>query len=243
MSRDVPPAGAFCIYGGKIMQLRIKKIVQIILGLAILGFSTMLSRQFGSLNPWNVLNDGISKVLHITIGQANIGVGILILCIDILAKEKLGIGTVLNAFGIGIFTDIFIALNTSIGLVPKVTNVFMQIPLCIMCIVISSFGIYFYMSAQMGSGPRDSLMLAITKRVPYPVGVCRMAMEGVAFVIGALLGGAFGVGTFVSVLCAGPIMQKICKMVGYDIKKTKNESFAETFAFLKEYFAGKKVGA
>lgn len=222
------------------MKERFIKIIRIICGLALIGFSTMISKQAGSLSPWNVLNDGFSRVFPITIGQANTLIGIAVICIDIIAKEHLGIGTVLNAVLIGTFSDIFIGLNASLMIVPKATSVFMQIPLCLTAILISSCGAFLYMSAQMGSGPRDSLMLAITKRVPFQIGACRMIMEGFAFIAGALLGGEFGIGTFISVLCGGPCMQKISSLAGFDMKKIRNESFGETFAFIKGWIKDRK---
>lgn len=225
------------------MKERFIKIIRMLIGFAIIGCSTMISKQIGSLNSWNVLNDGLSNVLGITIGQANTTVGIIIILIDILAKEHLGIGTVMNAVCIGMFSDIFISLNNHIGLIPKIDSIFLQIPLCLVGIAIGSFGIYLYMSAQMGSGPRDSLMLAVTKRVPFQVGYCRMGLEAVAFLSGVLLGGEFGVGTFIAVFCGGPCLQKICKIARFDMKKIHNESFGETYAFIKGWFAERKKAA
>ncbi|MBR4880254.1 MAG: hypothetical protein IKU13_10590 [Clostridia bacterium] len=219
------------------MKERILKILQTIVGFIIIGFGIAVTKQVGALNPWNVLNDGLSKTIGITIGQANTTIGIIILLIDIIAKEKLGIGTVLNALLIGRFTDMFVNLNAALGLLPRIENIWFQIPICLIAIVINSIGLYVYMSAQMGSGPRDSLMLVVTKRLPFSVGVCRMILEAFAFTLGGLiLGGEFGIGTLLAVLCGGPCFQKVCKIMGYDVKKTKNESFADTWRFLKGYF-------
>lgn len=218
------------------MKERILKLLRAVVGFAIIGLSIAITKQVGSLNSWNVLNDGLSKTTGITIGQANTTIGVIIVLIDILAREKLGIGTVLNALFIGRFTDLFLSINASIGLLPKITDIWLQIPICLIAILINSFGLYFYMSAQMGSGPRDSLMLAVTKRLPFSVGKCRMLLEAFAFTLGVILGGEFGVGTFIAVLCGGPCFQKVCKLMGYDVKATKNESFADSWRFLKGYF-------
>ena len=222
------------------MGVRIRKILRMMVGFAIIGCGTMISKQGGCLNAWNVLNDGLSKTIGITIGQANTLIGVCIIVLDILAKEKLGIGTVLNATCIGMFSDLFIDLNHTLDLVPRAASLWMQIPYCVVGILFSSFGIYLYMSSQMGSGPRDSLMLAVSKRVPFQIGYCRMAIEAAAFTLGAVLGGEFGIGTFIAVFCGGPCLQKISKLMGYDVKKTRNESFGETYAFLKDWFKEKK---
>ena len=77
------------------MKERILKILRTIVGFAIIGLGIAITKQVGSLNPWNVLNDGVSRVTGLTIGQANTTIGIIIVLIDIIAKEKLGIGTLL----------------------------------------------------------------------------------------------------------------------------------------------------
>ncbi|MEA4920298.1 MAG: hypothetical protein VB078_05220 [Clostridiaceae bacterium] len=222
------------------MKDRFLKVLRMMLGFAIIGCSTMISKQSGSLSSWNVLNDGLANVLPITIGQANTLVGIIIIVIDIIARESLGIGTVLNAIFIGMFSDIFININNALGIIPKVNQPLLQLPLCFLAIIVGGFGVYLYMSAQMGSGPRDSLMLALTKRVPFQVGYCRMALEAAAFLVGVLLGGEFGLGTFIAVLSGGPCIQKISKIAGFDMKKIHNESFVETYDFIKSWITNRK---
>ena len=139
--------------GVTFMKERLFRLVKLVCGLATIGLSITLTKQIGSLNPWNVLNDGLSSTVGITIGQANTTAGIIIIMIDILAKEKLGIGTVLNALLIGRFTDLFVGLNASLGLVPKITEIWLQIPLCFVAILINSVGMYLYLSAQLRPVP------------------------------------------------------------------------------------------
>ena len=46
-----------------------------------------------------------------------------------------------------------------------------------------------HISAQLGAGPRDSLMLAITSRTGWKVGPVRSTLEILAAIIGWQLGG------------------------------------------------------
>ena len=62
--------------------------------LSAFGFYLQLAANIG-LSPWTALNQGLSNHLPITFGQASIMVSVLIVCLDLLMKETIGIGTIL----------------------------------------------------------------------------------------------------------------------------------------------------
>ncbi len=63
-----------------------------------------------------------------------------------------------------------------------------------------------YIGANLGPGPRDGLMTAISRR-GYSVRRTRWAIEIVVLIVGILLGGTFGVGTIAFALFIGPLVQ------------------------------------
>ncbi len=65
-------------------------------------------------------------------------------------------------------------------------------------------GSALYIGAELGAGPRDSLMVAVATRFRVRIGVARAVIEGSALGIGWLLGGTLGVGTAVFALLIGP---------------------------------------
>ncbi|MDQ3958695.1 MAG: hypothetical protein M3273_10275, partial [Actinomycetota bacterium] len=65
-------------------------------------------------------------------------------------------------------------------------------------------GSALYIGANLGAGPRDSLMVAAATRLHTPVGLARAAIEGSALLSGWLLGGAVGLGTLLFVVAIGP---------------------------------------
>ncbi|MEA2485435.1 MAG: uncharacterized protein QOD46_546, partial [Actinomycetota bacterium] len=71
-------------------------------------------------------------------------------------------------------------------------------------IVMIGLGSALYIGAELGAGPRDSLMLAVARRMRWRVGVARAVVEGTAFVSGLLLGGRWGVGTLLFAVGIGP---------------------------------------
>lgn len=56
--------------------------------------------------PWNALNEGLSSKFNITFGTASIIVALVVIAVDLLMRERLGIGTFLDAFLVGIGTVI-----------------------------------------------------------------------------------------------------------------------------------------
>ena len=64
-----------------------------------------------------------------------------------------------------------------------------------------------YLGAAMGAGPRDSLMLGITRRVRARVGVVRTWLEASATLAGFAMGGTVGVGTLAFAFGIGPAIE------------------------------------
>jgi uncharacterized membrane protein YczE len=68
-------------------------------------------------------------------------------------------------------------------------------------------GSAFYIAAAMGAGPRDSLMLVVSRRLGVRIGVARTALEVAALAVGFALGGTAGLGTVVFALGIGPAVE------------------------------------
>ena len=68
-------------------------------------------------------------------------------------------------------------------------------------------GTALYIGADFGAGPRDSLMLIVSRRTGIRIGVARAALELSVLVAGFLLGGRVGVGTLVFALGIGPSVE------------------------------------
>ena len=100
------------------------RFLKLFIGLFIcsLGCVTILKANLG-LAPWDVLHQGVSKVTGITIGQASISLGVIIVLMDIFLGQPIGIGTVLNFIFIGLFMDLIIVLD----FIPIFENLFFRI--------------------------------------------------------------------------------------------------------------------
>ena len=57
------------------------------------------------LEPWSVLQEGMSNTMGITYGTASILVGAVIIAVSLLCGEPIGLGTVLNIVLCAVFID------------------------------------------------------------------------------------------------------------------------------------------
>jgi len=212
----------------------LKKLARIIPGLLIFSFGIFMNgySEMG-YSPWNVLSDGAAKATGTTFGTMTTAIGALIFIAVILLKEPLGVGSLLNMVLVGPFCDMYSALQTSLGFMPQLPTLPAKLIMCLISIPVTALGTCLYMSTQWGAGPRDSLNVAVTRKLPFPYAVCRASIEGAAFLLGWLLGGAVGVGSILNVALMAPTVGLIFRLFKIDIKRFKNENFLDTWYILR----------
>ncbi|HZT90885.1 MAG TPA: hypothetical protein VFA05_02500 [Gaiellaceae bacterium] len=157
------------------------------------------------LSPWDVLNQGISKHSPLSFGTANIAVGCTILATTIMLGTRIGPGTVANAILVGTFVDLLLRVRAMTQLAR--TDAPVRLLLLAAGIAVIGAATAIYVGAGFGAGPRDSLMLSLTRVSGVRVGVVRAALEAAATLSGFLLGGTVGIGTVVFVLAVGPAVE------------------------------------
>ncbi len=163
------------------------------------GIGLMIQADLG-LGPWDVLHQGLSFTMGITIGAASIVVSFLVLLLWLPLRERPGLGTLLNVFTIGVVIDLTLAVTTT----PHA--LWLRWILVLAGPPLFSIGVGLYIGVGLGSGPRDGVMTGLQRR-GVPVAVGRTGIEVTALAIGWLLGGTVGFGTVYFALAAGPIMQ------------------------------------
>nr|WP_225228719.1 YitT family protein [Bacillus sp. PS06] len=154
-------------------------------------------------SPWDVLHIGLFKQLGFTIGTWSIIVGIVILSSSALISKKLpGIGAFVNMLTVGVFIDMYMALpflNTPDNIIGKSI-------MLLISIILTSYGMGLYISARLGAGPRDSLMIALTEKTGWKVQYIRSSMEIIVLLIGWFLGGPVFIGTIIYSVIFGNIV-------------------------------------
>ena len=184
--------------------------IQIIIGFFILaaGITLMLKSDLGMF-PWGVFQHGISIQFNIPFGFSIQAAGLFVLAIAyLLGKVKPRLGTLANMILLGYFIDYILY-----PVIPTYTILWQQIIMMSLSMILCSFGTAVYMSADLGAGPRDSLMMALFLRTKKSLRVVRSALEITVLVIGYFLGGKVGLGTFIFAVSAGPTLQASLKLL------------------------------
>ncbi len=181
----------------------IRDFIVIQIGFLLFGISIvmMVKANLGT-TPWVVFEVALTQYLPITLGQAVIIIAILISVIDLALRQLLGWGTLANTLSIGLWID---WLTPYLPAVPP--NLWIQIPYLLLSVLVMGFATAIYVGVNAGAGPRDSLMLAISRRAKVSVRVARAIIEVVVVVIGWLMRGPLGIGTVIFALAIGPAVQ------------------------------------
>jgi uncharacterized protein len=157
------------------------------------------------LPPWDVLHMGIAEHSPLTLGMAGVVVGLAIIVVAWVAGAPPGFGTVANAVVIGLAIDVM----SSIDGVRRLSEgpLILRVGLVALGVWLFGAGSALYIGAGMGAGPRDSLMLALTRRTGWRIGLVRGSIEVAVLAAGLALGGVAGVGTLVLALLVGPSVE------------------------------------
>ncbi|MDR9443395.1 MAG: hypothetical protein RI530_00365 [Microbacteriaceae bacterium] len=183
-------------------SISVKSLIRVVIGLFIYGggLALMVSAEIG-LSPWDVLAMGISIQTTLSFGWATVLVSGLVLLIWIPLKVKLGIGSVLNAVLVGLFADLWLLFLPSYELLISKIAVFTIGTITI------GLATGLYISAGLGKGPRDGLMVGTAEKVKKPFWIVRSFYEVLVLVIGFSLGGPVGLGTVIFVVSIGYLTQ------------------------------------
>jgi uncharacterized membrane protein YczE len=178
----------------------------LVLGLALFALGIVLLLESGlGLSPWDVLNQGISEHTPLSFGTANVAVALVVLGAAWLLGARIGPGTVANAVLIGLFVDGLLAVEAVDRL--SDTSLAARVGMLAGGIVVIGAGSALYIGANLGAGPRDSLMLVLAHRTRTRVGVVRTLLEAAVTVVGFALGGTVGIGTLAFVVGIGPAIE------------------------------------
>jgi len=209
----------------------LKKIILLLLGFFAygVGITCTVNANLG-LAPWGVFHQGMSNQFGITMGTAIQIAGAVIMFIDLIFKERIGWGTIGNVYFIGFFLD----LVQNSGIIPVYESLLPRYILMIAGMIIISFATYLYMSAQLGSGPRDGLMVALTKRSKFQVGIIRATIETTALIIGYLMGGSVGWGTLIMSFGLGFFTQVTFALFKFDVRQVKHRTIDQDIALFLE---------
>ena len=208
----------------------LRQWLRIILGLFIFSFGVHITifANIG-LAPWDCLGMGVSYHTPMNYGMSMTVIAIVIVGIDLLLKERIGFGTIFDALLVGNMIQMFNDLNP----LPLNEGLLKGIPIMFIGFVFMAIGQWLYMSGAQCCGPRDMLLVGLGKRLPkVPIGVVEVLLWTVVVLVSWLLGGPVGIGTLISVVGAGAVMQAVLNIVHFDPRDVQNRDVVEVVKIL-----------
>ena len=193
------------------LTLRPKPITFLFLvtGLWIFGTGEAIIIASGiGVSPWTVLAQGIGEQTGFTVGESTFIVSVMVLFMWVPLRETPGIGTILNAILIAMAIDVMAPF------LPKPTEIGPQVVQTIIGVIVVGIGSGFYLTANLGPGPRDGWMTGIQRRTDWPIGRVRISIEILVLSLGIVLGGTFGIGTIIFAIGIGPVVAMSLGVVG-----------------------------
>ena len=179
----------------------LRRLPQVVLGLWLfgIGIAMMVAADLG-VPPWDVFHQGVANSLGVSLGTVIIVTGVVIVLAFVPLKERIGLGTILNAVLIGISVDV------TLSWLEQPDALWVRIALCAAGPPVVGLASGLYLAGGLGPGPRDGLMTGIGRR-GFTIWKVRTCIELTVMVLGVLLGGAIGVGTAWFALGIGPFVQ------------------------------------
>ena len=210
----------------------VRQWLQIAAGLLVfaLGVHLTIFANIG-LAPWDCLGMGIAKHTPLNYGVAMTLMAVIILGIDLLLKERIGFGTVIDALLTGNFVQLYNDLNP----LPLNTNLWLGILIMLAGFAFMALGMMIYMKGEQCCGPRDSLLVGLGKRLPrWPIGLVEILLWAVVLLAGWLLSGPVGIGTLISTFGAGLVMQLVYSALHFEPRSIRHRDIVEIWKVLRE---------
>jgi uncharacterized membrane protein YczE len=164
------------------------------------GIALLLRSDLGPA-PWEIFHVGLAQATGLSVGAAASTTSIAAVLIAFVAGVRPGIGTLVNAIILGGCID------AALAVIPAAPSLALASGYLAAGIVLLGLGTGLYLSAELGSGPRDSLMVALARRRHWSTARARVALELAALACGLILGGRAGAGTLVYAAAIGPVAQ------------------------------------
>ena len=196
----------------------IKKGFLIILaGLCIgVGVGVILYANVGG-DTITVFQDGMHNILSISYGQASLLYNaVLIVLALIFSKNNFGAGTIVTALITGLMIDIsnnfLVSLNLELDFIMKLMVFFIGLS-------IYTFGLALLIKCKLGMNALDSLIYRLVDMIHIEYKWIRIVADLILTILGFIMGGVVGIGTLVSILCTGMMIDLFTKIGGKQNEK------------------------
>ena len=184
-----------------------KRLIVMVFGNIFLGMGISIYKFAGLGNdPFSGMVMALSDVIGMPYANFLVIINIFIFLLEFLfGKEFIGAGTLVNAFFLGYIVTFFYNLWLHFFALPQM--IIIKILIMLVGTIVTGFGVSMYQTPNAGVSPYDSMSVIMAKRIPkISYFWHRITTDAFCALVCFLTGGIVGLGTLVSALGLGPVI-------------------------------------
>lgn len=188
------------------MNLKTKRILMSLIGVIVTGISIgMFQAASLGTDPFTSFTTGLCNVTGLSFGLFyTILCTCMLVFVFIVDKRYIGIATIFNLIGNGFIADISRNFIESI----IVNSSFLtRLILLILGVVIMCFATSLYFTADLGVSVYDAISKIMADKKVAQFRFCRILTDLTCVIVGVLLKASVGIGTVITALFMGPLIQ------------------------------------
>lgn len=190
-------------------NIGIKRFIAMIVGNIILGLGIAIFKFAGMGNdPYTAMIFGVSDYFgfYFPVFQICFNFGVFVIFELTLGRKYIGVGTIVNMFFLGYIVNFFV--ETLYGTFSEPITFLQQLPVMLIGVIVTCFGVSFYQTSDAGVSPYDSVSIIMAERIEkLPYFWARIFTDTLSTIVCFMTGGLLGLGTLVCAFGIGPIVQ------------------------------------
>ena len=183
-----------------------RKLVMTLTGNVFAGLGIAVFKLSGLGNdPYSGMTMALSALVGMEYANFQVLFNLVLFAVPLFFGRKyIGVGTIVNACLLGYIVTFFYNILFGIG-TPQ--NIVQRLLVLFAGVIVCSFGLSLYQTADLGVSPYDSLSIIAKEKLPkIPYFWHRMADDALAALVCYLAGGIVGIGTLVTAFGFGPFI-------------------------------------
>ena len=217
MSSNLIKRAGSGLYTQFIKTMTMRRVIAAVLGNIVLGIGAAGLR-FSLLGnePYTAMNMAISDGLHMSLGTYQLILNLFLLIIQLIwGRAYIGFGSIINLCFLGYIIEAAGYVMSLILPSAQGYTFLQKILFMIVSLLILTFGISMYQTANLGVAPYDYLALGMTDHLPTPYFLNRVITDAISVltIVAVVLGGLItwneshlGIGTVVGAFFLGPLI-------------------------------------
>lgn len=190
------------------------KLLTLVVGILFIGLgATIIVKSNIGGDSVIVLQQGFTLLIGLSLEDLGLGILILnslfIVVLYLMDKKMVNIGTFITSLLIGPL----VSLYSMLPFIKEPSTLVIQILMSFLGSVITSFGIALYIIANIGYSPYEGIVLVIVEKTKARFFIIKVLSDVVMFSVGIILGGKFGIGSIISIVLFGPLIDIFLKIL------------------------------